>query len=75
MFLHAELGNPLGNENPSLLTFGIMWFRWHNYWADKFHDENPDWSDEKIYQEARKWVIGIHQVCVLMFSDSRLKCY
>ncbi|XP_072030497.1 uncharacterized protein [Amphiura filiformis] len=56
-----KLGNPLGNENPFLLTFGILWFRWHNHWADKFHEENPDWSDERIYQEARKWVIGTYQ--------------
>ena len=57
-----ELGNPRGNENPFLLSFGILWFRWHNYWADKFAAENDEWSDEKIYLEARKWVIATYQV-------------
>ena len=31
----SELGNPRGNENPYLLTFGILWFRVHNFRVSK----------------------------------------
>ena len=60
------LGNRRGNENPFLLSFGILWFRYHNYWADSLSVQYPDWSDEKIFNEARKMVVGVHQVqCTL----------
>ncbi|XP_022093825.1 dual oxidase 2-like isoform X3 [Acanthaster planci] len=64
-----KLGNPRGNENPFLLTFGILWFRWHNYWADKIYNSTMDhryeWNDERIFNEARKWVIATYQKIVL----------
>ncbi|XP_078589015.1 dual oxidase 2-like [Branchiostoma floridae x Branchiostoma japonicum] len=60
-----KIGNPRGNENPFLLTFGILWFRWHNYLADRIHAQFPDWHDEKVFNEARKWVIATHQKIVL----------
>ncbi|XP_071952320.1 dual oxidase 1-like [Antedon mediterranea] len=60
-----KLGNPRGNENPFLLTFGILLFRYHNYWADYFAARQPGWNDEKIYNEARKWTIAIYQNIVL----------
>ncbi len=63
-----KLGNPRGNENPFLLTFGILWFRWHNYWADKIFNETQEhrkeWNDERIFNEARKWVIATYQKMV-----------
>ncbi|XP_074037846.1 dual oxidase 1 [Leptinotarsa decemlineata] len=60
-----KLGNPRGNENAFLLTFGVMWFRWHNYLAERIHSHHPNWSSEKIYNEARKWVIATQQQIVL----------
>eukprot|EP00058_Branchiostoma_floridae_P020949 XP_002606439.1 hypothetical protein BRAFLDRAFT_67691 [Branchiostoma floridae] len=57
-----KIGNPRGNENPFLLTFGILWFRWHNYLADRIHAQFPDWHDERVFNEARKWVIATHQL-------------
>ncbi|KAK2164701.1 hypothetical protein LSH36_60g05053 [Paralvinella palmiformis] len=56
-----KIGNPRGNENPFLLTMGIMWFRYHNAWARKLKDQHPDWSDEKLFNEARKMVVGVYQ--------------
>ncbi|XP_044765941.1 dual oxidase 1-like [Coccinella septempunctata] len=56
-----KLGNPRGNENAFLLTFGIMWFRWHNYIAETIKKLQPDWSSEEIFNEARKWVIATQQ--------------
>ena len=61
----SELGNPRGNENTFLLTFGILWFRWHNYIARSIKRNRPEWSSEKIFNEARKWVIATQQHVVL----------
>ncbi|XP_047739665.1 LOW QUALITY PROTEIN: dual oxidase 2 [Hyalella azteca] len=60
-----KLGNPRGNENPFLLTFGIVLFRWHNAIASRLHDLKPSWSDERVFNEARKWVIATHQSVVM----------
>lgn len=57
----VELGNPRGNENTFLLSFGILWFRWHNYIATNIRKENPTWNGEQIFNEARKWVIATQQ--------------
>ncbi|XP_042862256.1 dual oxidase-like [Penaeus japonicus] len=59
-----KLGNPRGNENPFLLTFGIVWFRWHNHIARYFKNVHRDWSGERIFNEARKWVIATYQAVV-----------
>ncbi|XP_064081195.1 dual oxidase 2-like isoform X2 [Macrobrachium nipponense] len=61
-----KLGNPRGNENPFLLTFGILWFRWHNLFAEYFQFKHgKSWSDDRIFNEARKWVIATYQSVVL----------
>ncbi|XP_045615867.2 dual oxidase 2 [Procambarus clarkii] len=59
-----KLGNPRGNENPFLLTFGIFWFRWHNVIARFLRRNHIDWSDERVFNEARKWVIATYQAVV-----------
>ncbi|XP_041371604.1 dual oxidase 2-like [Gigantopelta aegis] len=60
-----RIGNPRGNENPFLLAFGVMWFRWHNYLCERLSATNPDWSDERLFNEARKLVIAQHQKIVM----------
>ena len=69
MFSYFQgIGNPRGNENPFLLTFGVLWYRYHNYWAARvksdFEELHPGEhiSDERIFLEARKMVVGIYQV-------------
>ncbi|ODN05836.1 Dual oxidase 1, partial [Orchesella cincta] len=65
------LGNPRGNENAFLLSFGVVLFRWHNHIATYLRQTrvNPDgtskWSGERIFQEARKWVIATYQHLVI----------
>ncbi|KAM8973226.1 dual oxidase 1-like [Pelodytes ibericus] len=54
-------GNALANESPFLRAEGIVWFRFHNYMAQKFAETNTDWSDEVVFQHARKWVIAVYQ--------------
>ncbi|XP_063244326.1 dual oxidase-like isoform X2 [Bacillus rossius redtenbacheri] len=60
-----KLGNPRGNENAFLLSFGVLWFRWHNHIARQLKVLHPGWGGEKIYNEARKWVIATHQHIVV----------
>lgn len=42
-----------------------MWFRWHNVMAKHIKRHNRDWSSEKIFNEARKWVIATQQHIVV----------
>lgn len=58
----ADFGNAKGNESPLLQAQSIMWFRYHNYQALKLGQKNPNWSDEDLFQHARKWVIATYQV-------------
>ncbi|XP_064609284.1 dual oxidase 2-like [Liolophura sinensis] len=60
-----RLGNPRGNENPFLLTFGVIWFRWHNMVAKSLSEQNPNWNDETLFLEARKRVVAHHQKIVM----------
>lgn len=65
----SGLGNPRGFENPFLLSFGVLWFRLHNYYANETatskgwtSDEDLFKFDERIFNQARKMVVGIYQV-------------
>ncbi|XP_021358388.1 dual oxidase 2-like isoform X2 [Mizuhopecten yessoensis] len=59
------IGNPRGNENPMLLTFAILFFRWHNKIAEDLKIDHPTWGDEALFEEARKLVIAHHQNIVM----------
>ncbi|XP_047350126.1 uncharacterized protein LOC124949304 isoform X2 [Vespa velutina] len=50
-------GDPRANENLHLTTMHLIWARQHNKIADGLANVNPTWSDEKVYQEARR-IIG-----------------
>ncbi|XP_017160692.1 dual oxidase 1 [Poecilia reticulata] len=56
-----ELGNAWANENLFTAAEGIIWFRYHNYVAAKLHKKNPEWSDERLFQNARKTVVATLQ--------------
>ncbi|CAJ0942291.1 unnamed protein product, partial [Mesorhabditis belari] len=59
------LGDSRINENPGLLSFGLILFRWHNHWADKIKSKNEQWKDEDVFQAARRWVVATLQKIVL----------
>ncbi|KAF4519170.1 hypothetical protein B566_EDAN008233 [Ephemera danica] len=42
-----------------------MWFRWHNVIAHELRSQHTDWTSERIFNEARKWVIATHQKIVI----------
>jgi hypothetical protein len=54
-------GDPRAIENPVLLAFHALFVREHNRLCDELATEHPDWSDEQLYQHARKLVGGLIQ--------------
>ncbi|KAJ8306876.1 hypothetical protein KUTeg_014960 [Tegillarca granosa] len=53
-----KLGDPHVHENPALLSFGVLFFRWHNYLAKKFVYEHPEWSAGEVFYKSRRWVMA-----------------
>ncbi|MEM6397221.1 MAG: peroxidase family protein [Bacteroidota bacterium] len=52
------------NENPLLIAMHTLFVLEHNRQADLIAAANPDWTDEEIYQYARKMVSGLIQSIV-----------
>ncbi|NXT94227.1 DUOX2 oxidase, partial [Anhinga rufa] len=60
-----DLGSAWGNENLFLQAESIAWFRYHNHLATELAQIHPTWSDEDLFQHARKQVIATFQSIVL----------
>lgn len=54
-------GDSRANENPLLLAFHTIFVREHNRQAELLAKAHPEWTDEQLYQYARKFVSGIIQ--------------
>ena len=54
-------GDVRANEQVGLTAFHSLFVREHNRLADEIKSEHPDWSDEQIYQHARRLVTGYMQ--------------
>ncbi|XP_026939979.1 dual oxidase 2 isoform X2 [Sagmatias obliquidens] len=54
-------GAERGNREPFLQALGLLWFRYHNLWAQKLASQHPLWDDEELFQHARKRVIATYQ--------------
>ncbi|XP_006883258.1 PREDICTED: dual oxidase 1 [Elephantulus edwardii] len=54
-------GAEQGNREPFLQALGLLWFRYHNVWAQRLAKEHPHWGDEELFQHARKRVIATYQ--------------
>src|ERR1044071_7820791 len=46
------------NEQPTLACMHILFIREHNHQAGRIAARHPDWSDEQIFQAARRIVIA-----------------
>lgn len=51
-------GDARANENPLLASFHTLFVREHNRECDRLFALHPDWTDEQLYQYARKLVSG-----------------
>uniref|UniRef100_H0V9P6 NAD(P)H oxidase (H2O2-forming) n=1 Tax=Cavia porcellus TaxID=10141 RepID=H0V9P6_CAVPO len=54
-------GAERGNRDPLVQALGLLWFRFHNWWADRLAREHPRWGDEELFQHARKRVVATYQ--------------
>jgi len=54
-------GDIRGNENPELCSLQILFVREHNRVAAQIAAANPSFSDEELYQRARRYVISLLQ--------------
>lgn len=51
-------GDVRANENAALTSMHTLWMREHNRVATGLAEQNPEWNDETLFQEARKVVIA-----------------
>ena len=51
-------GDHRNTEYPLLAVVHIVWLREHNWVARNLGRLNPHWSDERVYQEAKKFTLA-----------------
>lgn len=56
-------GDSRVNEGLPLVSLHTLWLREHNRIAEALKCINGHWSPEMIYQETRKIIAALHQVC------------
>lgn len=61
----AVLGDARTNQNPALLSFAILLYRWHNVLAGRVQAAKPDWNDEDVFQRARRLLVASMQNILL----------
>lgn len=57
----SRVGDTRSNENLGLTSLHTIFLRLHNQIAHSLSNKNPFWSDDIVYHEARRIVIGILQ--------------
>jgi len=55
-------GDLRANEQPGLTAMHTLFMREHNRWCDVLAAAHPAWSDEQLYQEARRRVSALVQI-------------
>ncbi|GFR06906.1 chorion peroxidase [Trichonephila clavata] len=57
-----QAGDARANQHPSLTSLHTLFLREHNRLANGLRRVNPQWNDERIFQETRKIVGALMQV-------------
>lgn len=52
------VGDIRGNQTPGLTALQVLMFRRHNDVAELLEQLNPHWSDETLFQEARRVLVA-----------------
>lgn len=55
------IGNPIGGENIGVWVIHVILLREHNRRAAILAIENPEWTDNRLYNRARQWNIALYQ--------------
>lgn len=54
-------GDARVNQHPDMAVQTISLLRLHNILCNELITINPFWNDERLYQEARRILIGMYQ--------------
>jgi hypothetical protein len=54
-------GEQRANNNPGLTALHTLFVREHNRLCGELGEKHPEWDQEKLFQEARKWNIAYMQ--------------
>ena len=57
------------SEQPVLAAIHTIFMRYHNKLTGELSRLNPQWSDETLYQEARRIVSAVQQVGTLLLVN------
>ena len=60
-------GDSRANEHIALMALHVLFLREHNRLAEDIAERNPDWSDEDIFQLARKLIAA--QIQAITFEE------
>ena len=60
-------GDSRANEHIALMAMHVLFMREHNRLAELIEERNPDWSDEDIFQRARKIIAA--QIQVITYEE------
>lgn len=62
-----QAGDPRSNENIGLASMHTIWVREHNRLTDELAQKHPGWSDEQLYQEARR--VNVAQIQSITYNE------
>ena len=59
--MKISVGDSRANEHHTLTVMHTLWMREHNRLAESLGNQHPNWTDDKLFNEARRIVIAEYQ--------------